>query len=124
MCSGSFTTEKKVFPTEKLTFFLFQVFDLRFFTKFFILQQCLDPNPNPNPNFFSDSDPAKIFGFGSTTLVYRAGLHKNKFASFNLNIVTLAQDGEFTRPNGVTVDDEGNIIVADSRNNRIQVSTK
>ena len=32
------------------------------------------------------------------------------------------KDGEFTRPNGVTVDDEGNIIVADSRNNRIQVS--
>ena len=31
------------------------------------------------------------------------------------------KDGEFTRPNGVTVDDEGNIIVADSRNHRIQV---
>ena len=30
------------------------------------------------------------------------------------------KDGEFTRPNGVTVDDEGNIIVADSRNDRIQ----
>ena len=29
------------------------------------------------------------------------------------------KDGEFTRPNGVTVDDEGNIIVADSRNDRI-----
>ena len=33
------------------------------------------------------------------------------------------KDGEFTRPNGVTVDDEGNIIVADSRNHRIQVCT-
>jgi hypothetical protein len=35
-----------------------------FSQKFFMLQQCLDPNlnPNPNPNFFSDSDPAKIFG--------------------------------------------------------------
>ena len=32
------------------------------------------------------------------------------------------KDGEFTRPNGVTVDDEGNIIVADSRNHRIQVN--
>ena len=32
------------------------------------------------------------------------------------------KDGEFTRPNGVTVDVEGNIIVADSRNHRIQVS--
>ena len=31
------------------------------------------------------------------------------------------KDGEFTRPNGVIVDDEGNIIVADSRNDRIQV---
>jgi hypothetical protein len=50
---------EKSFPTEKLTFFLFQVFDLRLFTKNFILQQCLDPKPN----FFSDSDPAKIFGF-------------------------------------------------------------
>ena len=30
------------------------------------------------------------------------------------------KDGEFTRPNGVTVDDEDNIIVADSRNDRIQ----
>ena len=27
----------------------------------------------------------------------------------------------FTRPNGVAVDEEGNIIVADSRNDRIQV---
>ena len=32
------------------------------------------------------------------------------------------KDGEFTRPNGVTVDDEENIIAADSRNHRIQVS--
>ncbi len=30
-------------------------------------------------------------------------------------------DGQFIRPNGVAVDDEGNIIVADSRNERIQV---
>ena len=30
-------------------------------------------------------------------------------------------DGEFTRPNGVTVDDVGNIVVADLKNNRIQV---
>ena len=29
----------------------------------------------------------------------------------------------FTRPNGVAVDEEGNIIVADSRNDRIQVFT-
>lgn len=27
----------------------------------------------------------------------------------------------FVRPNGVAVDDEGNIIVADSRNDRVQV---
>ena len=31
------------------------------------------------------------------------------------------EDGFFTRPNGVAVDEEGNIIVADSRNDRIQV---
>jgi hypothetical protein len=39
---------------------IFKVFDLRFFTQIFILQQCLEPNlnlnPFPNPNFF--------FGFG------------------------------------------------------------
>jgi sugar lactone lactonase YvrE len=28
----------------------------------------------------------------------------------------------FTRPNGIAVDDEGHIIVADSRNDRIQVT--
>ena len=27
----------------------------------------------------------------------------------------------FTRPNGVAVDEEGHIIVADSRNDRVQV---
>jgi tripartite motif-containing protein 71 len=29
----------------------------------------------------------------------------------------------FVRPNGVAVDEEGNIIVADSRNDRVQVFT-
>ena len=29
----------------------------------------------------------------------------------------------FTRPNGVAVDEEGNIIVADSRNDRVQIFT-
>jgi hypothetical protein len=53
---------EKSFPTEKLMFFLFQLFDQRFFTQICILQQCLDPNPNTNPKFFSGSDPAKIFG--------------------------------------------------------------
>jgi hypothetical protein len=52
---------EKSFPTEKRRFFPFRVFDLRYFNKIFILQQCLDQNPSPN--FFSDSDPAKIFGF-------------------------------------------------------------
>jgi hypothetical protein len=62
MCSGTCTSEK---TQKNIFFFVFQVYDLRFFTRFFILQQCLDPNPN----FFSDSDPARIFGFGSTTLI-------------------------------------------------------
>ena len=30
-------------------------------------------------------------------------------------------DGMFLRPNGVAIDGEGNILVADSRNDRIQV---
>jgi hypothetical protein len=74
--SRNLYVREKICPIKKHKFFLLQVFDLRFFTKLFILQQCLDPNPNsyPNPNFFSESDPVKltdsfVFGFGSTTLV-------------------------------------------------------
>jgi hypothetical protein len=65
MCSGTCTSEKKII-------FLFQVFDLRFLTQIFILQQCLDPNPYPNPNFFRIRIQQKLldsFGFGSTTLL-------------------------------------------------------
>jgi hypothetical protein len=56
---------------EKHKIFLFQVFDFLFFTKMFILQQCLNPNPYPNPNFFRIRIQPKYsdyFGFGSTTL--------------------------------------------------------
>jgi hypothetical protein len=52
MCSGICTTETQVFQLKSLHFLLFQVFNLKFFTKSLTLQQCLDPNPNPNPNFF------------------------------------------------------------------------
>jgi hypothetical protein len=48
-------------------FSLSSVYSAIFHQILLIFQQCLDLNPNPN--FFSDSDPAKIFGFGSTTLV-------------------------------------------------------
>ena len=34
-----------------------------------------------------------------------------------------SDEGMFVRPNGVAVDEEGNIIVADSRNDRVQVFT-
>jgi hypothetical protein len=62
---------EKSFPTEKRKFFVFQVFDLRFFIKFFSLQQCLDPNPN----FFRiririQPKYSDYFVFGSTTLVW------------------------------------------------------
>jgi hypothetical protein len=48
------------FSIKKQRIFLFQVFDFWFFTKIFILQQCLNPIQSlyPNPNFF--------FGFGSS----------------------------------------------------------
>jgi hypothetical protein len=46
--------QRKKISIEKHQIFLFQVFDFLFFTKIFILQQCL----NPNRNF--------IFGFGSS----------------------------------------------------------
>jgi hypothetical protein len=38
-------SEKKFVSIEKHKIFLFQVFDLRFFTQIFILQQCLYTNP-------------------------------------------------------------------------------
>jgi hypothetical protein len=69
MCSGTCTyVREKNFTIEKHNFFLFQVFNLRFFTRFFILQQCL--NRYPNPIFFSDSDsdPAKI-------RIHNTGIH-------------------------------------------------
>jgi hypothetical protein len=47
---------------------LSSVWSAIFHTKNFTLQQSLDPNPNPN--FFSDSDPAKIFG------IFRIRIHK------------------------------------------------
>lgn len=34
-----------------------------------------------------------------------------------------SEPGQFLRPQGVAIDGEGNIIVADSRNNRIQVQS-
>jgi hypothetical protein len=70
MCSRTCTSEKKILLIEEHKILLFQVFDLRFFTQIFILQQC--PNPYPNPNFFRFRIPPKLldyFGFGSTTLL-------------------------------------------------------
>jgi hypothetical protein len=61
ICDLESVQQRKSFPTEKL--FLFQVFEMRIFKIFLNFTQCLDPNLNPNTNFFSDSDPAKIFGF-------------------------------------------------------------
>jgi hypothetical protein len=55
MCSGTCTSRTKC-SIEKHKSCLFHMFDLRFFKKSFILQQCLDPNPN----FFF------VFGFGSS----------------------------------------------------------
>ena len=42
-------------------------------------------------------------------------------STFSFSFYQGTEDGMFTRPNGVAVDEEGNIIVADSRNDRIQV---
>jgi hypothetical protein len=55
MCSGICKTEKKSFRTRNVRYFLIQVFDLRFFTNFVFLQQCLHLNPNPNFYFGFDS---------------------------------------------------------------------
>ena len=46
---------------------------------------------------------------------------KKKLSTFSFSSYQGTEDGMFTRPNGVAVDEEGNIIVADSRNDRIQV---
>jgi hypothetical protein len=86
MCFGICTTEKKVLQRKPLRFFLFQVFDLRFFTLIFILQQCLDPNPNPN--FFSDSDPAKIFGLFRIR-IHNTALNMYQYRKFAMNFAFL-----------------------------------
>jgi hypothetical protein len=56
-----------------------------------------------------------------TDKFHRLLVIKSNFCSAQFLGCEGTKDGEFTRPNGVTVDDEGNIIVADSRNHRIQV---
>ena len=48
-------------------------------------------------------------------------ISKKKLSTFSFSSYQGTEDGMFTRPNGVAVDEEGNIIVADSRNDRIQV---
>jgi hypothetical protein len=69
---------KKFSNWKTCVFFLFQEFDLRFFTQMIIIQQCLDPNPNPNFFSNSDLDPAKIFD------LFRIGIHN---IAFKANLV-------------------------------------
>jgi hypothetical protein len=77
-----YVREKK-FSIEKHKIFLFQVFDLWFFTKIFILQQCLNPNPYPNPNFF--------FGLGSSQNIriisIRIRIHNTAIRCRNLRAI-------------------------------------
>jgi hypothetical protein len=63
LCFGICTTEKKVslLKNVHVRFLSFKCL-ICDFSQIYILQKCLGQNPNPNPNFFSDSDPAKIFG--------------------------------------------------------------
>jgi hypothetical protein len=77
MCSGTCTTEEKVFQQKNVRFLLLQVFDLMF-RNIFILKQCMNPNlyANPNQNFCSDSesDPAKTYRF------FRIRIHNKAFS--------------------------------------------
>jgi hypothetical protein len=76
MCSGTCNSETKIFNRKTKDFSLSSVW---FFTKIFILQQCLNPNPYPNPNFLRirvriQPKHSDYFGFGlfgSTTLVVK-----------------------------------------------------
>jgi hypothetical protein len=67
ICVLELVRQRKKFSIEKYKIFsLSSLFDLRFLTQIFILQQCLDPNPI----FVSDSDPAKTFGFPTLLTVF------------------------------------------------------
>jgi hypothetical protein len=71
--------------------FLFKVF--WFFTKNFILQQCLNPNPNfffgfgssQNIRIISDSDPAKTFGLFRIRIHNTAQYHAGSFIELRLS---------------------------------------
>ena len=57
----------------------------------------------------------------SIILYYKKVHFEKNLSTFSFSSYQGTEDGMFTRPNGVAVDEEGNIIVADSRNDRIQV---
>ena len=59
----------------------------------------------------SDSDNSKIHLYNSV------GTYISSFGSFG------SGDGEFNQPNGVAIDENGNIYVCDRMNNRIQYIT-
>jgi hypothetical protein len=63
------TTEKKVFQLKNVRFFLFQVFNLRFFTKFlFYYSVCIRIRIQTFFRIRIQPKKSDYFGFGSTTL--------------------------------------------------------
>ena len=70
-------------------------------------------NPTPFSESVKSDDQRLVLEFEKCIL--------KQMATFSFSSNQGTEDGMFTRPNGVAVDEEGNIIVADSRNDRIQV---
>ena len=72
---------------------------------------------SPRGVCFTADDKAVVTDFNNhRLLVVKSDLNTAQFLGKEGS-----EDGMFMRPNGVAVDEEGNFIVADSRNDRVQI---
>ena len=72
---------------------------------------------SPRGVCFTADDKAVVTDFNNhRLLVVKSDLNTAQFLGKEGT-----EDGMFMRPNGVAVDEEGNFIVADSRNDRVQI---
>ena len=72
---------------------------------------------SPRGVCFTADDKAVVTDFNNhRLLVVKSDLNTAQFLGKEGS-----EDGMFMRPNGVAVDEEGNFVVADSRNDRIQI---
>ena len=72
---------------------------------------------SPRGVCFTADDKAVVTDFNNhRLLVVKSDLNTAQFLGKEGT-----EDGMFMRPNGVAVDEEGNFVVADSRNDRVQI---